>query len=101
MAKFLRIRCPICNSLPNERQLEKAVATGTRKVEIWEVHMGGKVVVPKEEGDYKKKGKGSAAGLMEYIEITGSSPDIVEKYKKLFSEMMVQFAIDNGLIEKK
>ncbi len=98
MAEFLRIRCPICNSLPNLKQLENA-ETSDHEVRVWLVKMGGKVAVPKEEGVYIKKKQGGAAGVMEYIDVTDTHPEELAIYKKKFAEWCIQFAINAGYIK--
>lgn len=98
MAEFLRIRCPFCQSMPNLPQLEKA-EDAPADVRVFLVKMGGKLVVAKEEGEYKKKGRGKAPGIMKYVDVTKNEPEVVEQFKKYFAERAVKFAEQAGLIE--
>jgi hypothetical protein len=77
MKDYIRVYCPLCQSMPYPAQLDTPVP-----------------------GEYKKKGIGKAKGLIEYKDVTDENPELVKKYTRWFAERAVAFAEKNGLIEK-
>jgi hypothetical protein len=69
--KIYRYRCPCCGMMPTIESIEK---TKERPAEVRIIlqELGGKVPGKENaEGPYYKKGRGSAAGVMSYTDVTG------------------------------
>jgi len=91
MPEVIRIRCPVCGSLP---ELDRVEELGDVQVEVFLQKFGGKR--PLGPGAIKGKGKGSNPGYMEYINITGDSPELVKQVTKLFKKRIKQ----SGLVKE-
>lgn len=98
MATSIRVRCPVCGSLPKEVDLEDPKKPLTHRVEIVLQTFGGKVAADPSE-PYSKHGVGKAHGLMKYEDITPNSPELFEKWTQWFAERVIEFGKANGLIE--
>jgi hypothetical protein len=100
MKDYIRVYCPLCQSMPYPAQLDNAEKKEPI-VRIMLMKVGGKVPGdPPVPGEYKKKGIGKAKGLIEYKDVTDENPELVKKYTRWFAERAVAFAEKNGLIEK-
>ena len=85
MAELLRIRCPICGMHPTLEVLKQTAEEKPAEVRIFIQRYGGKVVAPPAEDKiYKKKGRGSAPGYMEFIEVTDKYPEQVKEMEDFF-----------------
>lgn len=89
-----RVRCPICGMMPSLDNLEKTAKEKPAEVRIFVSRFYGKA--PKTEGfgvdtPYKKKGRGSAPGRIEYEDITDKVPDEVEKLRSYFDDRIKQY----------
>jgi len=88
----IRVMCPMCGMMPFLQNLEQTVKEKPAEVRLYLLKFGGKLPAVKttEEG-YKKKGRGTAPGYMEYIDITDQYPnqvlaiaDFFKKRAKIF-----------------
>lgn len=85
MAEKLRIRCPFCGMHPTLEVLDQTVKEKPAEVRIFLQKYGGKLPAPVEgKAVYEKKGRGSAPGYMEWVEITGQVPEQVAAMEELF-----------------
>jgi hypothetical protein len=78
MKKFTRVRCPVCGMLPTLKNLDEAKERPA-EIRIIVQRIYGKKKADKSEGEFKKKGRGSAPGWIEYEDVTDSMPEIVKK----------------------
>ena len=92
MAEKIRVRCPVCGSMPDLDQLVQTEEKKPAKIRIFLQKFGGKVAAD-DQGDmpYPKKKRGSAKGYMEYIDITDASPEEVAKVKTWFDKRVAEY----------
>ena len=84
--------CPLCGMMPFLENLEKTDKEKPAKVRVFLLKFGGKKpAVPVEGGLYKKKGRGSAPGYMELLEVTEDYPEQVSKLSNFFEGRAIQF----------
>lgn len=72
MKEKLRARCPCCGMMADVDRFEG----GPHEVEVFIQRFGGKV------GGSGAIGRGRAPGMMEYLDVTASSKDIVTMIKQ-------------------
>ena len=92
MAEKIRIRCPICGSMPDLAQLVQTEETKPAVIRVFLQKFGGKVAA-EDPGValFQKNKKGSAKGYMEYIDITDTSPEEVAKVKTWFDKRVAEY----------
>lgn len=92
MAEKIRIRCPICGSMPDLDQLTQTEEAKPARIRIFLQKFGGKVPAD-DQGDetYTKKKRGAAKGYMEYIDVTDDSPGEVAKMKQWFDKRIKEY----------
>ena len=94
MAEKLRVRCPICGSMPDLDQLVQTEKKWPAKLMLYLQKFGGKVPVtepPSVEQLSKKKKMGGAPGYMEYIDITAESESQLAKIKVWFDKRVQEY----------
>ena len=92
MAERIRIRCPICGSMPNLDQLAYTDENKPAKVLIFNHKFGGKVAVEDPSAiPFTKKKRGSAPGYSEYIDITAESPEELAKMKTWVDKRIAEY----------
>lgn len=92
MAERIRVRCPVCGSMPSLDQLVQTEQTKPAQIRVFLQKFGGKV--PAEDlgaMPFGKKKKGSAKGYMEYIDITADQPEEVAKVKTWFDKRIKEY----------
>lgn len=83
----IRVMCPICGMMPFLENLEQTAKEKPAEVRLYLLKFGGKLAVVKAtDEDYKKKGRGSAPGYMELIDITDQQPQQVLQLAKFFKD---------------
>lgn len=98
MKEFIRLRCPFCGSMPYPAQIDNTDQKDP-EVRIIVMKIGGKAPATGiEDGEYKKGGKGSGKGIIEYTDVTDQHQDMVEQYTQWFAARAVRFAEKNKLI---
>ena len=87
MPEKIRVRCPFCGLTPFLDELAKT-AEKPAEIRIFVLKFGGKKPAgTPAEGDMPvKKGRGSAPGYMELLDVTESVPGEVEKMREFFDE---------------
>ncbi|MDP2727319.1 MAG: hypothetical protein Q8P59_07220 [Dehalococcoidia bacterium] len=98
MPEKLRIVCPICGMMSDLKQLQKTNESKAPDVRILLQKWGGKLpaVAPVEGALPVKAGRGSAPGYMEYVDVTDSVPDEVEKVQKFFDSRIELYQAGKG-----
>ena len=92
MAEKIRVRCPVCGSMPDLDQLVHTEKNKPAKIRIFLQKFGGKVAAEDQGAmPYPKKKRGSAPGYMEYIDITDTSPEEVAKVKVWFDKRVAEY----------
>ena len=98
MADFIRLRCPVCGSMPYPKQLENW-ETKKHVTDVILMSILGKTPAEPDE-EYKKKGKGKGGhGNIIYKVVSQEELEEYEKWKAWFAKSTVQFAQDSGFIE--
>jgi len=92
MAERIRVRCPVCGSMPTLPQLVQTEEEKPAKIRVFLQKFGGKVAA-EDQGAmaFGKKKRGSAPGYMEYIDITDASPEEVAKVKTWFDKRVKEY----------
>lgn len=89
MKEVIRIRCPACGMMTDLDQMVKTSQEKPAEIRIFRQRMGGKVA---GEFTLGKKGKGSAKGFMEYIDITDEVlPDQMATLKNWFDQRIKKY----------
>lgn len=92
MAERIRVRCPICGSMPTLPQLENTAKKWPAKLMLYLQKFGGKAPVVAHEGiPTPGKKKGSAPGYMEYIDITETSAGELARLKPWFDRRVAEY----------
>jgi len=77
--------------MPFLENLEKTAKEKPTEVRLFLLKFGGKLEAKDTEATYKRKGRGSAPGYMEMVEITNEYPDELEKLTEFFRDRAKQF----------
>ena len=87
MPEKLRIVCPVCGMMSDLETLQETNTTKPAAVRIKLQKWGGKkpAGVPVEGALPVVKGRGSAPGYMEYVDVTEQVPDEVAKMEAFFN----------------
>lgn len=97
MAERVRIRCPACGMHPFLENLEKTFnELPPEEVKLFLLKFGGKVPAEPAGPGYEKKGKGSAKGYMEMIEITDDYPEQLQKLEGMLQSRMIAYLQSRG-----
>lgn len=92
MPEKLRVRCPVCGSMPDLDQLAKTEEEKPARIRIFLQKFGGKMPADEAVGvPYKKRKRGSAPGYMEYTDITDSSQEELAKLKEWFDKRVQEY----------
>ncbi len=92
MAERIRVRCPICGSMPNLDQLVYTEENKPAEIRVFIHKFGGKVAVEDPgAAPFTKKKRGSAPGYSEYIDITEDQPEEVAKVKIFFDKRVDEY----------
>ena len=92
MAEKIRVRCPVCGSMPDLDQLVQTEQNKPPQIKIFLQKFGGKVAAEDQGAmPYPKKKRGSAKGYMEYIDITDDQPEEVKKLKTWFDKRIEEY----------
>ncbi|KKK62084.1 hypothetical protein LCGC14_3007880 [marine sediment metagenome] len=97
MAEKIRVRCPVCGSMPNLDQLLFTEENKPAEIRVFLHKFGGKLPVEDQGAiPLTKKKKGSAPGYSEYIDITDDQPEEVAKVKTWFDKRVAEYLEGGG-----
>jgi len=92
MAEKIRVRCPVCGSMPNLDQLVFTEENKPARIRIFLHKFGGKVAAEDQGAiPYAKKKRGSAPGYSEYFDITDAQPEELAKLKTWFDKRVAEY----------
>lgn len=92
MKEIIRIRCPLCGMMPSENNLKQTEEEKPAEVRVFICRFYGKVKAEEVPGVlYKKKGRGSAPGRIEYEDVTEQEEELLKKYQDWFDKRIEQY----------